>query len=38
VDVVALLLPGGKRGATIVDDAAIGALETVSALLKNLTR
>ena len=38
VDIVALLLPGGKRGATVVDDAAIGALETVSALLKALTR
>ena len=38
MDIVALLLPSGKRGATIVDDVAIGALETVSALLKNLTR
>lgn len=37
-DVIGLLLPQGKRGKTLVDDIAIGALETVSGLLRQLTR
>ena len=37
-EIVAFLIPGGKRGDTILDDLAIGALKTASDILKRLTR
>lgn len=37
-DVLGLLLPMGKRGRTVFDDLKLGALETVSSVLKYLTR
>ena len=37
-DLVAFLLPKGQRGATVLDDFAISALQTASGVLKWLTR
>lgn len=38
LSILTLLIPAGKRGKTIIDDFAIGALQGVSSLLKLLTR
>ena len=37
-EVLSFLLPSGKYGATAIDDLAIGALKTVSDILRRLTR
>lgn len=37
-DVLALLIPGGKQGDTVLDDLAIGALKAASGVLKWMTR